>query len=209
MRRADLGAEHLLPLARRIPLRIDATNRGVRLEHRVRVHAGTGAETLDHVAILVVVDAVDRRSSSTPASGRAGSASSRSATAGGPTSSRTRRTGMSGETVDAIGGVVAELTSCVLVDHPLRRTSVALELRLDPVDGFAIPLGALTPVAELSEAAKGLLVFLELQPLHEQADGVCRQRVEIRSARCSRGGCGGTLGGRAVLGCGRNGENGE
>ena len=62
-----------------------------------------------------------------------------------------------------------------LVPEAPGRAAVALELRLDPVDGPAIPLGALAPVAELRQSLDRGLVALEIEPRHERPDGIGRR----------------------------------
>src|SRR4051812_20343649 len=59
MGRAHLGAEHFLPLTRRVPFGVDATERGVGLQGWVRVPAGAGTRALHDVAVRIVAHAVD------------------------------------------------------------------------------------------------------------------------------------------------------
>ena len=56
------------------------------------------------------------------------------------------------------------------------RAAVALELRLDPVGGRPVAVGALAPVAELRQPLDGGLVFLQVEPADQRADGVVRRR---------------------------------
>jgi hypothetical protein len=49
---------------------------------------------------------------------------------------------------------------------------VTNELRLDPVDRRAIPIGALAAVAEAREAFNSRLVFLKLKSSHEDRDRI-------------------------------------
>src|SRR6185295_2384689 len=52
------------------------------------------------------------------------------------------------------------------------RAAVALELRLDPIDGVAISLGALAAIAKPREPFDRCLVFLEIQPRDHDADRI-------------------------------------
>src|SRR5204862_6533132 len=53
------------------------------------------------------------------------------------------------------------------VDHALGRAAVALELRLAPVHGGAIPLCALASIAERRQPLDGRLVALEIEALDD------------------------------------------
>jgi hypothetical protein len=48
--------------------------------------------------------------------------------------------------------------------------TVTLELRFDPVDGLAVPIGSLTPVAELGQAPDRRLIPLQIEAAHERLD---------------------------------------
>src|SRR5262249_23729625 len=73
-----------------------------------------------------------------------------------------RRRGVAGE---------AELAAVVHVMDSLGvGAAVALELRLDPVDGGAIAVGALATVAESGEAEDSVLVVLEVEAADERDD---------------------------------------
>ena len=57
------------------------------------------------------------------------------------------------------------------------RAAVALELRLDPVDGGTVARRALAPIAELRQALDRRLVLLEVEPLDQGLDrGIGRRR---------------------------------
>src|SRR4029077_4201872 len=78
----------------------------------------------------------------------------------------------------AATGASARRRGLVLVRDALRvGAAVALELRFDPVDGGAIPIRALAPVAELRETLDRRLVFLQLEPGDHVLHGVARHRV--------------------------------
>src|SRR5574338_651522 len=71
------------------------------------------------------------------------------------------------------------------------RAPVALQLRLDPVDGAAIPLRALPAVPKLGESLDGRLVLLEIESGDHVADGICRvsrSGVALRQRRCAQDG---------------------
>ncbi len=70
-----------------------------------------------------------------------------------------------------------------LVDQALGGAAVALELRLDPVDGLAVALGALPPIPELRQALDGGLVAFEVQPGDESPDRVRRGGSRRRCLR--------------------------
>ena len=55
----------------------------------------------------------------------------------------------------------------VLIRHSLGRTAIALELRLDPIAGLAIALGALAAIAKLRQTLDGGLVFLEFEASYQ------------------------------------------
>ena len=66
------------------------------------------------------------------------------------------------------------------------RAAVTLELRLDPVDGRAIAVGALAAVAELGEPLDRRLVALEIETSDQNRDGIGR-RTALRSGNlCKR-----------------------
>src|SRR5258708_18582728 len=147
--RADLRAKNFLSFARRIPLGVDSPQRGVGLEQRVGVDAGSRSRTFDHVAGSIVADAVDSFA------GRVGASASATA------SSAARGTPLTGDTVHTVGRVVSQLAARVLVDDPLGvGAAVALELRLDPRDRVTVALRSLAPIAELRQAADRRLVLL-------------------------------------------------
>src|SRR5207237_970037 len=61
----------------------------------------------------------------------------------------------------------------IVVVDPLRvRAARALELRLDPVDGRAVAIGPLTPIAELRQSVDRGLVLVQIEPLYEDLDRV-------------------------------------
>src|SRR5690349_10712805 len=55
--------------------------------------------------------------------------------------------------------------------------AVAPQLSLDPVDGGAIAVGALAPIAEARESLDGRLVTLEVEPGDELGDEIGRGRL--------------------------------
>jgi hypothetical protein len=63
------------------------------------------------------------------------------------------------------------------VSDALGRTAVALELRFDPIDRRTIAIAALPPIAELSEALDGRLVFLEIESADERLHRVLGLRL--------------------------------
>src|SRR5689334_15582080 len=119
MRRANLGAEHFLPLARRIPLGVDPAERGVGLPHRIGVHAGPGARALHDVGVVVVADAVDGAATRKVRIRSAGATTASATAFAGRAAPTARWTTESGDAVDAIRRVVAKLASGVRVDHAL------------------------------------------------------------------------------------------
>jgi hypothetical protein len=53
-------------------------------------------------------------------------------------------------------------------------TPIPLELRLDPVNGVAIPLRALTTIAELSQSFDGVFVSLEVEAINKDLYRISR-----------------------------------
>jgi hypothetical protein len=60
----------------------------------------------------------------------------------------------------------------VFVFDAVGGAAIAFQLCLDPVDRVAIPVRALTAVAELSQSLDGCLVFFEFQSADQRLDGV-------------------------------------
>src|SRR5262249_25682659 len=54
------------------------------------------------------------------------------------------------------------------------RAPIALQLRLDPVDGCAISIGSLAAITELGQPFDGRLVFLEVETIDERLDRIGR-----------------------------------
>jgi hypothetical protein len=152
---------------------VDRANAFVGLRHRIAVHAGTGAIADNSGAALTAVRAAP--AAATPGAGRAAS------TAG-------RLRGRSHDRGRHAGAAFARRHGRVVGDARGVRVAVALELRLDPVHGVAIALGALTPIAELRQAFDRRFVFLEIEPSDHRLDGIL-----------GRGCRGGRLGLRAAL----------
>jgi hypothetical protein len=61
--------------------------------------------------------------------------------------------------------------------------AVTLELSLDPIDGVAISLRALSPISELGKTFDRGFVLLEVEPADERADGVIRRILDGVSLR--------------------------
>ena len=79
----------------------------------------------------------------------------------------------------------ARLCGAILVFQPVGRTSVAFELRFNPVDGFAVAFGSLTTISELREPLQRCLVPIEIEPADEHLDrGVGPRRPRLGRRVC-------------------------
>jgi hypothetical protein len=79
------------------------------------------------------------------------------------------------ERVHFVRRVVLELPAVVLVlDAVGVGAAVTLELRLDPIGGGAIAIGALAAITELRQSFDGRLVFLQVEPCDHGLDRIGR-----------------------------------
>jgi hypothetical protein len=62
--------------------------------------------------------------------------------------------------------------------------AIALELRFDPIDGGAIAVSALPPVAELGQGLDRRFVFFEIEPSGEHRDRIACHRLLRGCGRC-------------------------
>ena len=71
----------------------------------------------------------------------------------------------------------------IVVFNPLGRVAVALQLRLNPINGGLVAISALPAVAELGKRLDCRLVFFEVQLRHQRLDRIRRGFRRLRRSR--------------------------